>query len=305
MDKNSILEIISSYAPNNKKITNTTYASRIFLILKYCNIEKVEETIKFIEQNYSQKTFKSFLTSLVVFTKATNNDKLSLEYGKKMKEVNDIIQEKEKTHIPTKEEKLNMVTRNEIKGIIDDLYSMISNMQPKEEYYIYFDTYQKYLVLNLYYLIPPIRNDYVNCKILDEEITNMNSETNYIFLNTKKLVLNRYKTSKSYGEGLEIELPEELVLIIKQWLSIRVIIYPQLQDNKELLLNKNLEPMSQVSLTQYLNKIFKKNVSSTILRKSYLSEKYPVTITTLEMEKDAKSMQHSISTQQKTYRKKI
>jgi len=41
-----------------------------------------------------------------------------------------------------------------------------------------------------------------------------------------------------------------------------------------------------------------------MLRKSYISEKYPVVHTTEDMTRDAKSMQHSVSMQQTTYRKK-
>jgi hypothetical protein len=62
--------------------------------------------------------------------------------------------------------------------------------------------------------------------------------------------------------------------------------------------------MSQVSLTQYLNRIFMRNISTTMLRKSYLSEKYPVTHTTSEMQRDADAMKHSVGVQQTIYRKK-
>jgi hypothetical protein len=174
----------------------------------------------------------------------------------------------------------------------------------KPDYNNYFDTYKKYLVLNLYYLIPPIRNDYVGCEVYELPLENPNMEKNYIYMSTKKLVLNRYKTSKAYGQGNEIDLPDNLIEIIRTWINIRNKVYPKLIGNNELLLTKNLTGMSQVNLTQFLNRIFGKNVSSTILRKSYLSEKYPVTHTVSEMERDAKSMQHSIRTQQQTYRKK-
>lgn len=125
---------------------------------------------------------------------------------------------------------------------------------------------------------------------------------NYIYTTSKKFVLNRYKTKKTYGK-MEIDLPGELVDIVKDWMTIRQKIFPKLT-TKELLLNKNLQPMSQVNLTQFLNRIFQRKVSTTILRKSYISEKYPVTQTTNEMERDARAMQHSVSVQQTVYRKR-
>jgi hypothetical protein len=155
----------------------------------------------------------------------------------------------------------------------------------------------------LYYLIQPVRNDYVNCEVYYDRVS-QNLIKNYIFLNDGVLVLNRYKTRGSYGTGNEINLPNELIEIIKKWMEIRVQTYPLLSGNRELLLTKNLQPMTQVNLTQFLNRIFQKKVSSTILRKSYLSEKYPVTRTQNEMIQDARNMQHSVSVQQSTYRKK-
>jgi hypothetical protein len=118
----------------------------------------------------------------------------------------------------------------------------------------------------------------------------------------KKLVLNRYKTKKTYGK-IEIDLPDELVNIIKTWMTLRQRIFPKLI-TKELLLNKYLKPMSQVNLTHFLNRIFQRRVSTTILRKSYISEKYPVIHTANEMSKDAMAMQHSVGVQQTIYRKK-
>ena len=63
--------------------------------------------------------------------------------------------------------------------------------------------------------------------------------------------------------------------------------------------------MKKNGLTKYLNKIFKpKKVSTTLLRKLYLSEKYPVVHNRKDMKKDAYVMGHSVSTQQGIYRKK-
>lgn len=304
MDLEEIYNTIQKYSPNNKKITNMTYSRKILVLMRNTDIENIKDTLVYINKKYSQKTFKSFLTSLVVFNKANGNTELAEKYGSELKKVNDIIQEKEKTNIPTKKEKQNMISRLEINKLIKETKNILDNLVLAPNYYNYFDIYKKYLVLNLYYLIPPIRNDYVGCEVHELPVENSNIEKNYIYLSTKKLVLNRYKTSKAYGQGNEIQLPDPLVEIIRTWIKVRNIVYPNLIGNNELLLTKNLSPMSQVNLTQFLNRTFGKNVSSTILRKSYLSEKYPVTHSISEMEKDARAMQHSVFTQQQTYRKK-
>ena len=188
--------------------------------------------------------------------------------------------------------------------IVENLKSRIDKMIPVENYYNYFDTYKQYLVINLYYLIQPLRNDYVGCEVYNTPVFFPDSTKNYIYIGSKTLVLNRYKTSRFYGKDNTIQLPGPLVDIISEWMRVRALIYPKLQGVSELLVTKDLIPMGQVNLTQFLNRIFGSKVSSTMLRKSYLTEKYPVTHTSAEMNSDAKAMQHSVRVQQTTYRKK-
>jgi hypothetical protein len=221
-----------------------------------------------------------------------------------MKKVNDTIQENEKKQIPTQKEKENFISREEISKVIQNLKSELDKSSPRLDAFTYFDLYQKYMVVNLYYLIPPLRNDFTYCEVYDNPVMFQDSTKNYIFLNTGELVLNRYKTSKKYGVSVSI-LPEALVKIVKNWIEIRNIISPRLVNTRTLLLTRDFLPMNQVNLTQFLNRIFKKNISTTILRKSYLTEKYPVTHTTSEMQKDADAMKHSLGVQQTIYRKKM
>jgi hypothetical protein len=214
-----------------------------------------------------------------------------------------LIQDETQEHIKTESENANMVTKIDIEKIIDTLKDSLRNREEKRGDLVLFTDYQKYLVVNLYYLIPPVRNDFVDCLVYDSFITEQDTSKNYIFLVDKKLILNRYKTKKKYGK-VEIDLPEELVDIIKSWLNLRSKLFPDLIHVKYLLLTRVMTPMGQVNLTQFLNKIFGRNVSTTMLRKSYITEKYPVIHTTNEMKKDAKAMQHSVTVQQTAYRKK-
>ena len=138
-----------------------------------------------------------------------------------------------------------------------------------------------------------MRNDYAQMKVSDKEI----KDENYINLKTKQIVLNKYKTDKTYGEK-KIDIPPKTFNLIKRWINIT--------NNNYLLINtRDRNAMTNNGLTKYLNKIFKpKKVSTTILRKLYLSEKYPVTHNISDMKKDAYVMGHSIKTQQGIYRKK-
>jgi hypothetical protein len=297
-----IYNMIKKYSPNNAEITNKTYSSRVHILIKAnVDIYNYNETSSYILSKYTKKSYKSMMTSLVVFLKASEKLELAKKYYEYMMLAGEEIQKKEKDNEKSKSEDDNMVTSSEIKKLIENIKSQLS---PEENTYKYFDTFKRYLVINLYYLIPPVRNDYIGCEVHNTTPDTQNMTKNYIILDINILILNRYKTRSTYGTGNIIHLPIELVDIIKKWMEIRIKVYPELVGNSELLLTKDLQPMGQVNLTQFLNRIFQKKVSSTILRKSYLSEKYPVSHTINEMQKDASAMQHSIAVQQSTYRKK-
>jgi hypothetical protein len=306
MDKQGIFNIIKAYAPQNVEITNKTYASRIDILSRTgISLEDHVSVMKYLKEKYKEKTYKSFMIAIVVWLNATGKQHLATKYSSEMKKVNDVIQEKELYHVPTTSEKENFVKRSEITNLISGIKTRLDKMEPVENYYMYFDLYKQYLVLNLYYLIPPLRNDYVGCEVYTTPVFFPNAAKNYIYTGSKVLVLNRYKTSRFYGKDNTINLPQELVDIVNNWMKVRAIVYPRLSSSAELLVTKDLVPFGQVNLTQFLNRIFGRKVSSTMLRKSYLSEKYPVEHTQAEMVADAKAMMHSVGVQQSTYRKKF
>jgi hypothetical protein len=95
---------------------------------------------------------------------------------------------------------------------------------------------------------------------------------NYLDFDNDKLVFNQYKTAQKMGEVLkgrqELEMPSSLRKILKKWIEV----IPKEVDN--LFFNSNLEPLSNVSLNQRLNAIFKGPKSVNALRHLYLTSKY-------------------------------
>jgi hypothetical protein len=103
----------------------------------------------------------------------------------------------------------------------------------------------------------------------------------------------------------KIHLNELIVEVIQMYLILRKKL--DIPDTNYLLLNLNGRsglPLTKNALTKTLNRIFDGKISVSMLRKSYLSEKYPVSHTRTEMENDAYIMGHSVNTQQTIYRKK-
>ena len=154
------------------------------------------------------------------------------------------------------------------------------------------------LLLAMYTMIPPVRSDYDKLAIYNNENLVNKDIDNYLILNKKPyIVLNKYKTSKTY-KTIKIVLPEDLVKEIKE----------SLKNNKRDFLfvsSRNNKPYDKPNTfnrwaNRVLKKIFNKNFSLKILRNIFitrrdlkLEEKSGI-----ERNKIAKIMGHSLSTQQ-------
>jgi integrase len=138
---------------------------------------------------------------------------------------------------------------------------------------------QNFIILSLLsgIFIPPRRSkDFTNFKISNIEPNQDN------FFNKNCMVFNAYKTAKTYGQQI-IKIPIKLNRILKKWIKINPTEY--------LLFDKDLNPLSNVTLNQRLNKIFNKKVGVNQLRHTYLSDKYQETIKlNKEMADDMKAM---------------
>jgi hypothetical protein len=102
------------------------------------------------------------------------------------------------------------------------------------------------------------------------------------------LVFNSYKTAKFYGEK-KLQCPPELAKILNTFIAY---VKPH---SDHLLNDSNWKPLSQVTFTQRLNKIFGKGVSVNALRHSYLTERFQSGKISLKDLKDtATNMSHSL-----------
>ena len=127
-------------------------------------------------------------------------------------------------------------------------------------------SYQDYLIASLYTLLPPIRLDYAEMKVLPAEPNTL--EGNYLIMKKKPyFLLTQYKTARKYGEQ-RIAIPDELAHTIREWLVLA-------GEPEYFLLSQNGNPMPAWELGQTITRVFKKHlgksVSVNILRHSYIS----------------------------------
>lgn len=97
---------------------------------------------------------------------------------------------------------------------------------------------------------------------------NYDAETdNYMDIKAKRFVFNVFKTKKDKGtQSIEIQKP--LLTILKKWISV----VPE--DVDFLLFDAKKNKITPSQITHRLNKIFDKNVSTSMLRHVYLSSKF-------------------------------
>ncbi len=298
---------INGYITNIKKISKNLFLTDEPSI-KYFNDfdsiqEYIEDNINFPSLASKKNTISSILVLLRTYEKSgiLKKDlisKYTIYHKNLCKKQNETYLDNKKNE----KEDANWITLKDIDSKIDNLKNFIQEKQGTKRQYI--DRIQQYLLLNLYTKIPPLRNDYASVKVVDKLPEPLDKNFNYIDRTTKSLTLCRYKTDKFYGIKT-IPLKDEVFNLIEKWEDTKKKSY-NIDHNFLLINTTNLLPMNRNSLTRYLNKIFyPKKISTTLLRKIYLSEKFPVTNTYREMEDTAYIMCHEFNTARKVYSKII
>lgn len=206
-------------------------------------------------------------------------------------------QEREKTEV----QKDNWLTWDEVTKKYNELkeqYMSINKLKTLTA--SQYDTLLSYLVLALYVLIPPRRNEYMSVTVVPKiKFDEYDATKNYYDIERKRFVFNKYKTAKKYGQQV-ITVPDELHELLMTYLKHNPL---QNKNGFPLLVRPDGTPLTAMnSITRILNRIFGRNIGSSMLRHFYVSSKYANV--TKEMEKDAKDMGHSVAVQRTDYIKK-
>ena len=286
-----IKELIIKNKPNISKSSVATYLS----ILKnlYINIfkddkfdldnfektDKILHSLKDLEPNKR----KTILASLVVIT---DNKKYRDQMLKDIEE----YKSNESKQIKSEKQTDSWLDTSDIDIIYNDMEKAVKHLYKKKDLSMTdLQEIQNYIILCVLSgrFIPPRRSkDYIDFKIKDID----QEKDNYI--EKKTMIFNSYKTSKTY-QRQELVIPNELLKILNKWIKVNPTEY--------LFFDSNGKKLSNVKLTQRLNKIFGKKASVNQLRHTYLSNKYQDTIKqNKEMEDDMKAMGSSRS-QEKIY----
>ena len=267
---------------DNKPIKNINYLY---------NIDTIKSKIEPLAENTKRTYIIAIVSILKCLTSGDNKPpkklkKLYDDYTAIMNKYNNDLKDQTEITDGTK------IISNDT---IDDIYNEIKEKAIKKD--ATKQQQQDYLILSLYTLLPPRRNkDYIYMKYIKTYTSELSKDYNYY--DSSKFYFNVYKTRGKYAEQI-LEVPKELQLIINNYIKKNNI------NNDEFLLtdkNNNDLTKNTNTMTLILNRIFKGKVSSSMLRRSFLTNKYGKERD--ELKDDTSKMGTSIQTANSNYIKK-
>jgi hypothetical protein len=286
----------SLYIQKLKSLAGFT-PGKVIKSLKFLNdIDEIDSKIR----DFSNSTKIVYLSAVVnaLRMNSKTSKKLLSSYEKM---INDLAEENNKkdVNVKTKTQEENWTSwdeiikkRDELKDDFEKITSEYANKRLSPSQY---QKVQDYVILSLYTFIPPRRNqDYMNMVIVKSLPDKEEDELNYYIQDKKQFIFNNYKTAKTYGKKV-VDVPDTLADILDKYAKVipgKTIKFIISKNDGSQLTYTN-------TITRIMNRIFKKKISSSMLRHIYLSSKYDIE----DMKEDAEIMGHSLE-QQKHYLKK-
>lgn len=309
---------------NISKNTIKSYYSRVINLIKKMNIDnfnpldfvnKKDEIIEFIYKNNDNILVRITIISAILYL--LNYFELNKNYISEDKLNNARIYYKNKISLlrntntinllnndNNKDEKTkeNWMSYEELTNIFNKFYDKYINIINDKKIVKINDYYdiQNMVIFSFYILIEPVRSNEIatlKYKNYDKKLDN------YIDIKNKLLVFNDYKTKKTY-KTIEIDLKNnnKLINLIKSF-----ILFKQKNNfNIDYLFNSNDNTLIDSSqLHKRLNRIIGLKISSSMIRKIWLSENYEdVLEKDKKMNNSAKNMMNSINVIKTHYIKK-
>lgn len=290
---------VKQYETNLKKL------KKIYDSDNYDFLSDPEDLMKKISHlHYTSQ--RNHLNAIIVLLNALNHDekydKLIEEYGKKRDELNDKYSDEQKSGIISDKQSKNFTTIEEVIKMTEKMAQELKSIKKKEKLTSKEKALLQVFTIFSIYIRMPMRNDVAGMEAISKRAYNKLSETekkekNFLVVSKDGLffVLNKYKTAKKY---------EELKLPIEDK-SLKKLLRFYIKKNGMGVLFKSStgKALSRNALTQLLiktsQKYMGKSISTTLLRKIYLSSKYGDL--KKELEKDNAVMGHSKEVALDTY----
>ena len=266
-------------------------------------INNYNDVIEYLDNNISNSASKiSYISSILfLLNNYENIDNVRMFYQNKIKEFREQININ-RTNEKNEKELENWISYNELQKIFNDNYNKyidIINNKTKVKINDYYNI-QNMIIMSFYILIEPVRSSEIaTLKYKNYDINN----DNYINTNKKIIVFNDFKTSKTKKQLIiDLKQNKKLNNLIKSF-----ILFKQNNGfNRDYLFNSNDNTnIDNSQIARRLNHIIGKNISSSMIRKIYLSDKYGDILEKInDIKKTSNNMMNSTNTIMKNYIKK-
>jgi integrase len=289
--KNLSTSSISLYLRNLKKLNNDEE------ITNFNFLKKPEEVLLKLDK-LKDNTKRAYLISIVSVLNSFGDkyEKLQKQYYKYMLDISNKIKAKP-TDEMTETQKENWINWEDVLKRYDELFKSLGKSVGTKKTIsdLEYNKLLKYVVLSIYVLIPPRRTqEWLKMKITFNSDTNDNTN-NYLDVEKKQFIFNVFKTAKKDGQ-LIIDIPDDLMKVLNLYIKYHPLYDTKNKINIPFLVFCGRKPFDKVNtITRFLNKIFEKKISASMLRHIYLSSKYGDIMK--EQQEDSKLMSHSMATQ--------
>ena len=305
----NLKEQIKSSRPNIKDSTIKMYESNLnklksmfdsddFKFLK--DFDKVMDKLE--TRHFT--TIRNYMNSILIYLMAINSDKkqdtLLKKYQDKRDELNQQYEDEQTSGKISEKQSKNFVPLKDVVDMINKMGNDLKGFKKKEL------TSKDKMLLQIYIIFQihvrlPMRNDLAEMESITKRAYNkLNLENkkakNYLVVEKGKMfmVLNKFKTSSKYEE-LRFDVPKDLEKLLRSYLKINGMgVLFKSSTGKALSRNQ----ISQL-LIKYSKRYIGKSISTTILRKIVLSDKFGEL--KKEQEKMASITGHSVATMNSVY----
>ena len=305
----NLKEQIKSSRPNIKDSTIKMYESNLnklksmfdsddFKFLK--DFDKVMDKLE--TRHFT--TIRNYLNSVIIYLMAINSDKkqdtLLKKYQDKRDELNQQYEDEQTSGKISEKQSKNFVPLKDVVDMINKMGNDLKGFKKKEL------TAKDKMLLQIYIIFQihvrlPMRNDLSEMEAITKRAYNKLSlenkkAKNYLVVEKGKMfmVLNKFKTSSKYEE-LRFDVPKDLEKLLRSYLKINGMgVLFKSSTGKALSRNQ----ISQL-LIKYSKRYIGKSISTTMLRKIVLSDKFGEL--KKEQEKMASITGHSVATMNSVY----
>lgn len=293
-DTSELKEIILRNRPTLSRTTISTYLSVLKNLFYSAHdpTEKInvdwfrdQDAVLKAVDGHTPRSRKTYLSAVLVI----NNGRFNNKILEKVAEDREITRKMDESNEKTDKQLEAWMDYEDVKQVWNDAYGRVkhllnsrSTITRRPDLNALGDFMLLSLSSGVFY--PPRRSEWSQVKIKNYDP----EKDNYVDIKNGTIVLNLYKTVKKYGPE-KVLLPKEFKVILKKYLAV-------LPDTQEyLIFDSHDKPMNAVKITHRLNGLFKRKISTSMLRHIYASKRAELLPVLREIQADAEKMGHSLA----------